>query len=99
MTILIPCRDAEAEEMPTGAARLAKTAAASGWRCRTTYAKAEIDDKVIESVLVRLRLTPFAAVGAWHNGKFALAYIGSTVTSPRRIGARELTRFVKEVVA
>jgi hypothetical protein len=95
MTILIPCRDARPSEIPAGAARLAKAAETAGWISRTTFAKADVDDRVIESIVVRLRRPPIAAVGAWHNNKFALGYIGSAFTSPRKVGARDLAKFVK----
>lgn len=101
--VLVTCRDAADEELPTTAARLRKTALAAGWTGRTTYAKADVGEdtegerKTVESVLVRLRRWPLAAVGAWHNGSFELAYVWSAVSAPRRIGARDLARFIKEM--
>lgn len=96
MSVVTPCREALQGEVPTTAARLAKNATAAGWTVRTTYAEAVIDDKRIESVLVRVRRWPLAAVGAWHNGKFALGYVWSIFSSPRKVGARDLAVFVKE---
>lgn len=96
MTIVTPCRDALEAEIPSSATRLAKAATVAGWASRVTYADAQIDEKRIESVLVRLRRWPLAAVGAWHNNKFAFGYVWSAFSPPRRIGARELARFVKE---
>lgn len=51
--------------------------------------------KVVESVAVRLRRWPLAAVGVWHNGAFALAHVWSAVSGPRKVGARDLARMVK----
>lgn len=97
MTVLVPCRDATADETPTSAARLSKAAAEHGWRSRCTYAQADIDGKVINSVAVRLRRGILAGYGLWVDGKFALAYITSTLSSPRKVGARDLSAFVKAV--
>ena len=51
---------------------------------------------VVESVVVRLRRTPLAAVGAWHDGKFHIAYVWTPWTTPNKVGARALAKFVKE---
>lgn len=50
---------------------------------------------VVESVAVRLRRPPLAAVGAWHGGKFHIAYVWTPYTTPVRVGARQLSKFVK----
>lgn len=52
---------------------------------------------VVESVAVRLRRWPLAAVGVWEGGKFRRAYVWSAVTSARAVGARDLAKFVKGV--
>lgn len=95
MTVTVPCRDAEPGEIPTSALRLAKVAAEHGWFQRTTYAQAELDNKIVESVAVRLHAGILAGYGLWVGGKFAFAYVTSTLSSPRRVGARELSAFVK----
>lgn len=97
MSITVLCRDAEPAEVPTSAARLTKAAAEHGWFHRCTYAQAEIDNKVIESVAVRLHAGILAGYGLWVGGKFAFAYVTSTISAPRRVGARELSAFVKSV--
>lgn len=93
--IITPCRDAVEAEIPTTAARLLKAGAETGWAARATYADARTDEKRTESVLVRLRRWPLAAVGAWHNGKFELGYVWSAFSPPRKVGARDLSAFVK----
>lgn len=97
MTVLVPCRDATVDETPTTAKRLTKNADAAGWATRVTYAHAQVGDKDIVSVVVRLRHGALAAVGAWHNNKFELAYVWSKFSPPRRVGSRELAAFVKAV--
>lgn len=97
---LVACRAAEPDEVPRTAAALERKAQAAGWRCRTTYAHGTNigaqgqPSGLIESVVVRMRRDPLAAVASWHNGSFASAWVWSRYTSPRRIGARELSRFV-----
>lgn len=39
MTVLVPCRDAVADEIPASPARLARAATLADWRVRTTYAR------------------------------------------------------------
>lgn len=44
MTVLVPCRDAVADEIPTSPRRIAKAATEAGWRVRTTYARGELTE-------------------------------------------------------
>jgi hypothetical protein len=98
---LVACRDAHEDELPRNAKALLKAASAADWRVRATYAKGTALDpkaepsKVVESVVVRLRRTPLAAVAWWWDGKFIGAYVWSLYTSPRSVGAREVSAFVK----
>lgn len=100
MTVLVPCRDATDEETWNGPARLAKSARAAGWTVRVTYAKAELvkneEPYITESIAVRLRQGPLAAGAMWFDGKFDHAWVWSTFSPVRDIGARDLAKFVKE---
>ena len=99
---LTACRTATPAEIPSTAARLARDAEAAGWRHRTTYAHGTTTDAqghpshLVESIVVRLRRDPLAAVAIWHDGKFRLGYVWSRYTSPRRIASRDLSRFIKD---
>lgn len=102
MTVLVPCRNAADEETWNGPARLAKAAKSAGWTVRVTYAQAEFADKAeqpyqTESIAVRMRRAPLAAGAMWVDGKFDHAWVWSSFTQARKIGARELAKFVKEV--
>lgn len=98
MTVIIPCREADQSEVPSTAKRLAKVATEHGWTTQVTYAKADpTGEKVVESVAVRLRHDPLAAYGLWVDGKFHLAYVWSRFSSPRKLGSRDLSAFVKAV--
>lgn len=105
MKILTPCREVVDSDLNRTARALLEAAIAAGWRVRATFASAESepsdDDeaKRIDSVVIRMRRLPLAAVGAWHNGKFELAYVWSTVSAPRKVGARDLATFVKAAAA
>jgi hypothetical protein len=92
---LIQCRPTLEGEVPTTPARIAKVASTTGWRVSTTYAKAEQDGKVLESVALRLVRDPLAGYGLWVNGKFDMAYVCSRFTPLRKVGARALSSFVK----
>lgn len=98
---LVACRPAEDDEIPRNAAALAKTAAEHGWRSKTTYAHGTNvgaqgqPTTLVESIVVRLRREPLAAVASWYDGRFVSAWVWSRGTSPRSIGARALGRFVK----
>jgi hypothetical protein len=97
-------RDAQPEEVPAGARRIAKVAEAHGWRVRTTYARGTTltargtPGRVVDDILLRMS-RPVGdgyahAVGCWEDGKFDLSYVGAPGETPRRVGARELRAFV-----
>lgn len=97
----VACREAALEETPRSAKVLVRYAEATDWRHRVTYAKGTTFDaqgqpsRLVESVVVRLRRAPLAAVASWHDGKFAGAWVWSLFTNPRSVGSRDLNRFVK----
>jgi hypothetical protein len=95
MAVLIQCRPTLDGEVPTTPARIAKTASTSGWKVATTYAKAEQDGRVLESIALRLARDPLAGYGLWVNGKFDMAYVWSRFTPLRKVGARTLAAYVK----
>jgi hypothetical protein len=96
MAVLIACRPTLQGEVPTTPARIAKTASTSGWEVATTYAKADIDGRIVDSVALRLRRLPLGGYGLWINGKFDIAYVWSQFTPLKKVGARTLASFVKE---
>lgn len=98
---LVPCREATPEELNRSASTLLKEAEALGWRARATFASGVIGDdkhkRQVDSVVVRLRRYPVAAVGSWWNRKFETGYVWSVVSPPVPVGARDLAAFVKGV--
>ncbi len=98
---IIPCQPAEEAEMPRNAKALLAAASAAGWRGRATYAKGTAlsakgePTKVVESIVVRLRRPPLAAVAWWWDNKFIGAYVWTVFSAPKALGAREINAFVK----
>lgn len=68
------------------------------WPVTETAAADESGRKgaVVESIAVRLRRYPLAAAGMWQDGKFSHAYVWSLWTTPNKVGARQLSKFVKD---
>lgn len=97
MAVLVHCRPTREGEVPTTPARIARVATENGWKVATTYAKAELKDRELESVALRLSRTPLRGYGLWVNGKFDMAYVWSKFTPLRKVGARTLANFVKGV--
>lgn len=169
MPVLVPCRDAVADEIPSSPRRIAKAATEAGWVVRTTYARGDLAEtegpdqhfspgdrvrlgdtlgavvdvhkdkahlsvledgtdqlktwdrvdtrpegagegaaaKVVESIVVRMRRAPLAAVGVWWRKEwlakpaygFEHALVWSTFTPPRPVEFAELATFVKGVTS
>lgn len=86
-----PQREALSDEVPRGAARLGKVAAAAGWRVREAYSRSAAG---VEVVSVRARRPGAAVVAYYRGGKFAWGLIANPSDGLRKVGARELARYV-----
>lgn len=102
----VRARQAQPDEIPTGAKRIAKTAGAHGWAVRVWYSRGTtltargLPGKVVETVLVGM-IRPAdrsRAVASWLDGAFELAYIGLRGGLAVRVGARALKAAVETPV-
>lgn len=99
---LVRRREAQPHEVPRTAAALQRAADGAGWKTLVTYAHGTWMDAqgrpttLVESIRVRMQRDPLAAVGAWNDGKFLFGYVWSRWTEPKKVGARQLSAFVKD---
>lgn len=97
----VAARDAVADEMPTGAARLVKLAESLGWAVTATYARGtDINrqgksTKVVDSIVVRLAYGNTGAVSAWLDGSHWTSYHWTRGTAAQHCGARDVVALVK----
>lgn len=90
----VPARDAAPDEVPRGAAGIAKHARAHGWTVREVYSRSSDG---VEAISVRARQGSRRAVGYYRAGKFAWALCVEPSDGVRKVGARELKAFLSEV--
>ncbi len=91
--------DAQPEQIPLPAARMAAKACAAGAIVRTTYSLAEGEDGLLSAVAVRVRLPDGDAYSrgwaTWWNGQFnAAQWWTPDVGFPRSVGASEFAALV-----
>jgi hypothetical protein len=99
----VVAREANAEEVPASAKRLAKRAEEVGWTVGVVYSRGTTPQgakwepgPVVDTVAVRARRGDRAVVALWRDGKFAGGLVGSRSDGLRQVGSRELTEIVSD---
>ena len=97
----VTMRDCEDDEAPRNAVALGRAASAAGIASRVTYSRGTSSDgrgnptRVVDNVTVRVGSTTAGAAGVWLDRKFECGWAWSPATDLHRVGARELSAWVK----
>lgn len=84
--VVLETREADEDDLPTAAKRVAARAAATGWSTRTVASLAAVPASgLVTVVTVRCRRHDERCWAAWHNGRFDVAWYGGP-TGLERLG-------------